>query len=174
MDIKRVVTGYLEENCYIISDDKAALVIDPGDDYPKIEEAIAGKKVLGVLITHLHHDHIGALKHFLKKRSIAILKKGNLEEREYTLGNFTFNVIFTPGHSKDSVTYYFKDINTMFVGEFIFKNDVGRWDLPGGSEEEMKQSITKIKEYEKDTILYPGHGDETTLDSEIKNNIYFK
>ena len=97
-----------------------------------------------------------------------------MEEREYTLGNFTFNVIFTPGHSKDSVTYYFKDINTMFVGDFIFKNDVGRWDLPGGSEEEMKQSITKIKEYEKDTILYPGHGDETTLDSEIKNNIYFK
>lgn len=174
MKIGRVITGYLEENCYVISDEKTCLVIDPGDDYDKIEKEIAGKKVLAVLITHLHHDHIGALRHFLKKRSIKIFKKGNLEEKEYTIGNFTFTAIFTPGHSEDSVTYYFKDINTMFVGDFVFEGTVGRCDLPGGNEEKMKQSIEKLKTYPEDTRLLPGHYEETTIKDEIANNIYFK
>ena len=60
MKIDCVVTGYLDENCYILSNDKTCLVVDPGDDYLKIKEAIGDKKVLGVLITHSHADHIGA------------------------------------------------------------------------------------------------------------------
>ena len=52
MDIKCVVTGYLDENCYILSKNGKCLVIDPGDDYIKIKEAIGDNQVLGVLITH--------------------------------------------------------------------------------------------------------------------------
>ena len=70
MDIKCVVTGYLDENCYILSKDNNCLVVDPGDDYNKIKEAIGDKKVLGVLITHSHADHIGVLRNFLSKRGI--------------------------------------------------------------------------------------------------------
>ena len=172
MEIIKVVTGVLEENCYVIKDNNTCLVVDPGDDYPKIEKAIGDCKVLGVLITHSHFDHIGALRNFLKKKSVKIFKKSNLEEKEYNIGDFKFDVIFTPGHSKDSVTFYFKDNNMMFVGDFIFKESIGRCDLPGGSEEEMKLSISNIKKYPKDIKIYSGHYEDTTLENELKNNPY--
>ena len=67
MDIKCVVTGYLDENCYLIIKNNTCLVVDPGDDFIEIKEAIGDNKVLGVLITHSHFDHIGALRNFLTK-----------------------------------------------------------------------------------------------------------
>lgn len=175
MEIKRVITGVLDENCYIlINENKECLVIDPGDDFYKIKEIIGNNKILAVLITHSHFDHIGALRNFLTKRSIKIFKKSNLEEQEYKVGNFTFKCIFTPGHSKDSVTFYFEEEKTMFIGDFIFKESIGRTDLPGGSAEDMQNSITKILKYPDDIKLYPGHNEDTTLEYEKKNNPYLK
>ena len=174
MDIKCVVTGYLDENCYVLIKNKTCLVVDPGDDFLKIKDAIGDNKVLGVLITHSHADHIGALRNFLTKRNIKIFKRSNLEEKEYTIGDFKFDCILTPGHSKDSVTFYFKEENTMFIGDFIFKESIGRTDLPGGSDIEMKDSSKKILEYADDTKLLPGHYEATTLGYEKKNNDYLK
>lgn len=174
MEIKKVVTGYLDENCYVLINNKECLVIDPGDDFPKIKEQIGEAKILGVLITHSHFDHIGALRNFLTKRSIKIFKKSNLEEKEYVIGSFKFKCLYTPGHSKDSVTFYFEDENVMFDGDFIFKESIGRTDLPGGSDADMKESITKILTYSEDIKLYPGHNEETTLKYEKENNPYLK
>ena len=96
MEIKTVVTGYLDENCYLLIQNGTCLVVDPGDDYNKIKEEIGDNKVLGVLITHSHFDHIGALRNFLTKRSIKIFKKSNLEEnKDYTIGDFKFQCIYT-------------------------------------------------------------------------------
>ena len=170
METKCVVTGFLDENCYLIIKNGTCLVVDPGDDFHKIKEEIGDNKILGVFITHSHADHIGALRNFLTKRSIKIFKRSNLEEKEYTIGDFKFKCIYTPGHSKDSVTFYFEEEKIMFVGDFIFKDSIGRCDLPGGSESEMKESINKILEYPDDIKLYPGHYQETTLGDEKTNN----
>lgn len=174
MEVIKVITGAIEENCYILKKDNTCLVIDPGDDFPKIKEKIGDNKVVGVLVTHSHFDHVGALRNFLNKRSIKVFKKSNLQEREYELGNFKFEVIYTPGHSADSVTFYFKKDKCMFVGDFIFNGSIGRCDLPTGDESVMKKSLENIKKYDRDIKLYPGHGDDTTLGNEIDNNIYFK
>ena len=174
MDIKTVVTGFLDENCYVLIKNNTCLVVDPGDDYQKIKDVIGDNKVLGVLITHSHFDHIGALRNFLTKRSIKIFKRSTLEEKEYTIGDFKFKCIHTPGHSKDSVTFYFQEENVMFVGDFIFKESIGRTDLPGGNIEEMKASIEKISEYKNDIKLYPGHNEETTLGYEKENNPFLR
>ena len=175
MEIKTVVTGYLDENCYLLIQNGTCLVVDPGDDYNKIKEEIGDNKVLGVLITHSHFDHIGALRNFLTKRSIKIFKKSNLEEnKDYTIGDFKFQCRYTPGHSKDSITFYFKEDNTMFIGDFIFKKSIGRTDLPGGSDTEMNESINKILTYPEDTILYPGHYEKTTLKYEKDNNPFLR
>lgn len=174
MDIKTIVTGYLDENCYLLIKNGTCLVVDPGDEYNKIKEAIGDNKVLGVLITHSHFDHIGALRNFLTKRSIKIFKRSNLEEKEYSIGDFTFKCIHTPGHSKDSVSFYFEEDNCMFVGDFLFRESAGRTDLPGGSEEELKESIQKIKEYDNQIILYPGHNERTILGYEKENNPFLK
>ena len=77
MEIETVVTGALDENCYILKKNNTCLVIDPGSDYLKIKERIGNNKILGVLITHAHFDHVGALRNFLTKRSIKIFKKSN-------------------------------------------------------------------------------------------------
>jgi glyoxylase-like metal-dependent hydrolase (beta-lactamase superfamily II) len=175
MEIKTVVTGYLDENCYVLIKNGTCLVIDPGDDYPKIKDVVGDNNVIGVLITHSHFDHIGALRNFLTKRSIKIFKKSNLEDqKEYKIGDFKFKCIYTPGHSKDSVTFFFEEEKTMFIGDFIFKESIGRTDLPGGSDKEMYESIEKIKEYPDDIKLYPGHNEETTLKYEKDNNPFMK
>ncbi len=175
MEIKKVITGVLDENCYIVINNNECLVIDPGDDFLKIKEAIGPNKILGVLITHSHFDHIGALRNFLTKRSIKIFKRSSLEENhEYQIGSFKFKCIYTPGHSKDSVTFYFEDEKVMFIGDFIFKESIGRTDLPSGSATEMQESIKKILTYDDDIKLYPGHNEETTLKYEKEHNPYLK
>ena len=171
MKIDKVVVGSLEENCYILKKDNKVLVIDPGDEISKIKEVIGHSTVVGVLITHNHFDHVGALSFFNKN---IVYDFYNLEEKEYTIDNFKFEVIYTPGHSSDSVSYYFEEINSLFCGDFIFYENIGRCDLPTGNFNTMKESISKIKMYSKSMIIYPGHGEETTLEHEIDNNLYFK
>lgn len=175
MEIKTIINGYLDENCYLLIKNGTCLVIDPGDEYNKIKEAIGDNKVLGVLITHSHFDHIGALRNFLTKKSIKIFKRSNLiENKEYKIGDFKFKAIYTPGHSKDSVSFYFEDEKEMFVGDFIFKESAGRTDLPGGSDEELANSMKKLLNYPEDTILYPGHYEKTTILYEKENNPFLK
>ena len=158
----------------MIKKNDTSLVVDPGDDFIKIKEVVGECKVLGVLLTHSHFDHIGALRNFLTKRSVKIFKKSSTEEKEYQIGDFSFQVIYTPGHSKDSICFYFEEEKAMFVGDFIFKESIGRCDLPGGDEGEMKDSLTKIKEYPSDITLYPGHDEVTTLAYELEHNSYLR
>lgn len=172
MEIDKIVTGLLDENCYVLKKNNTCLVVDPGDDYHKIKDVVGDAKVLGVLLTHSHFDHIGALRNFLTKRSVKIFKKSSVEEKEYQIGDFSFQVLYTPGHSKDSVSFYFPEDKAMFVGDFVFRESVGRCDLPGGSEDDMKNSLEKLKTYPRDITLYPGHDDITTLDYECSHNPY--
>ena len=160
MEINKVVVGMLETNCYILKKNNKCLVIDPGDEHDKIEKIIGNNEVVGVIITHYHFDHIGALNKF---DETIILDRHNLEEKEYNISNFKFDVIYTPGHKEDSITIYFKEDKIMFTGDFIFKGAIGRTDLKGGNDIDMINSLNKIDKYDKDIIIYPGHGDKTTL-----------
>ena len=171
MDITCIEVGYLEENCYILSIGEDVLVIDPGDEPNKIISALEGKNVLAILITHYHFDHIGALNAIKEKYNPIIIDYKNKVE---IVGPFNFEIIDTKGHKEDCVTYYFKEEKKMFVGDFIFKECIGRCDLPGGNEKKMKESLDRIKLYDKDIILYPGHDEKTTLGYEILNNPYMK
>jgi len=164
MKINKVVVGPLETNCYVLEEDNKCIIIDPGDEYNKIKKVIGDKVVVGVIITHYHFDHIGALNYF---DSSLIFDKNNLEEKEHNIDNFKFEVIYTPGHKEDLITIYFKENKIMFTGDFIFKNGIGRIDLPGGNYNDMLESLNKMKKYDKDTIIYPGHGDKTYLKNEI-------
>ena len=151
MKITKVVVGLLEENCYVLEKDKQVIVVDPGDEYERIKKVIGHKKVAGVLITHNHFDHVGALEEFDPS---LVYKYDNLEEGEHTIGPFNFEVIYTPGHTKDSVSYYFKEDNILFDGDFVFCLGIGRCDLDDGDYKEMMRSIEKIKKYPKDMIIF--------------------
>lgn len=171
MEVKCLKTGLLQENCYIVSIENAALIIDPGDEAIKIINEVGNKNVLAVLITHYHFDHIGALKTLKEYYNIDEI---NYKNRIYNIGNFNFDIIDTKGHKEDCVSYYFKDDNIMFVGDFIFKGTIGRCDMPGGNLNEMKLSIEKLKKYDSNIILYPGHGNKTTIKNELLTNPYLR
>ena len=173
MKIDRVEVGSLLENCYVISIDNKCLVIDPGADAERIINLIADREVLGILITHHHFDHIGALADIQSKYEAEVYDFTNLSEKEYHIGPFNFEVMFNPGHTIDSVSYYFKDEKVMFVGDFIFYNSIGRCDLEGGNYQVMKESIKKICKINENITLYPGHGESTNLSYEKEHNPFF-
>lgn len=175
MQIKQIINGYLEENCYILYDEKKCLIIDPGSEEEKIDSFIETKslKVSGILITHYHFDHVGALDYFETKYKCKVIDYEDVD-KDISLGGFTFNVIPTYGHTKDSVSFYFKDNNIMFTGDFLFKESIGRYDFEDSDAIEMQKSIKLIKSFPSKTKIYPGHGDITTLKKELDNNIYLK
>ena len=160
MNIKKIIVGELQENCYIIENNNSCLIVDPGDEVDKIIANI-DKKVVGVLITHNHFDHIGALNSIIEKYNVKINDKYD---------DFDYEIIDTKGHTMDSKTFYFKKDKIMFTGDFIFEQSIGRTDL-GGDNNLMIDSLNKISLYDDDIIIYPGHGNMTTLGKEKK---YFK
>lgn len=174
MQVKKVIVGYLKANCYIVEHENKCIVIDPGDDPYLIENQIGNSKLLAILVTHNHSDHIGARDVISKKYNVPVYDFSNLEEKKYNLQNINFEVIKNPGHTKDSISFYFYEYNFMFVGDFIFKGTVGRMDLEGGSTIDMNNSLKKIMNYSKTIRLYPGHGESTTLEEEMNTNYYLK
>lgn len=173
MKIEVVQVGELACNCYLLDIEGEVLIIDPGDESEKIDSMIRSRKVVGILITHSHFDHIGAVLDLVKKYDVDVFDYNHLSAGVNKIGKFTFEVIYTPGHKEDAITIYFKENKAMFCGDFLFKGSIGRCDLPGGNMQEMMDSLKKIKEYDRDIVLYPGHGEKTTLGDEIDNNPYF-
>lgn len=174
LKVEKVEVGYLQENCYIISQNAVCLVVDPGDEIDKILNKIGSLKPIGILITHYHADHVGAKEQLQKKYNLPIYDIYHVEDNQtFTIGPFHFKTLFTKGHDDTSITFYFEKEKMMFVGDFIFKNSIGRTDLATGNMNKMQESIYKIKQYPNDILIYPGHGPSTILGYEKQNNIYF-
>ena len=174
MNIKTIKVGDLKCNCYILDIDNKVLVIDPGDEYEKIKKELTNKEVLGILLTHNHFDHVGCIFDIMRDYHTKLYDYNSLKEQSYSIGPFNFEVIHTPGHTPDCISFYFKEENIIFTGDYLFYDTIGRCDLPGSDFNEMKQSIEKIKKYNPSITVYPGHGIKTTLEREFNNNIYFK
>lgn len=165
MKIERLILGDLETNCYIVIKNNNCLIIDPADDAEKIKKICKAYKVDGILVTHHHFDHIGALGELEKFYKVKHNQHNN---------SFKYEVINTPGHTDDSITFYFKEDNIMFTGDFIFYHTCGRCDFDNSSVFDMKKSLDMIKKYNDDIKIYPGHGIDTILGEEKKLfNMYF-
>ncbi|OGO18032.1 MAG: hypothetical protein A2Z14_15845 [Chloroflexi bacterium RBG_16_48_8] len=94
---------------------------------------------------------------------------------QLNLGNFTFEVLHTPGHSLGHVVFLLEQERLVFSGDLIFMQSVGRTDLPGGSWETLLQSIKEnILSLPDDYRLLPGHGSETTVGQERRSNPFLK
>lgn len=164
MKIETLVVGMLQENCYIVTIGDNSFIIDPGDEVDRIIDACKDKNIKEILITHHHFDHIGALEELEKHLRLKENFKSNL---------FNYETIKTPGHTVDSVTYYFPDEKVMFTGDFIFYHSIGRTDLPTGNMEDMVSSLNLISKYPDNIEVYPGHGPKTNLGKEKNNFKYY-
>lgn len=160
LKIEEFSLGRLRTNCYILKKDNKCIIIDPGDEAQKIKEACKGYEVEEILVTHHHWDHILALEeleNFYQLKHNTFLRK-----------TFNYEIVETPGHASDSLTFYFKEERTMFTGDFLFYHTIGRCDLETSSIEEMKKSLDKISKYPDDIKIYPGHGKSSILGEEKK------
>lgn len=153
-----------------------------------------------ILITHVHIDHVLGIEYLSKKYSIeTFIPKTELDfydnminyssmfgfekyshNKEVKLINESSNLEFEgrsieilslPGHSPGHLGFYFRKEKICFSGDVLFKNSIGRTDLPGGSFEVLIESIkNKLFLLDGDTIIYAGHGPTTTIDDEKTNN----
>ena len=165
MDIKVLVVGALQENCYVCSIGNNAFIVDPGDEADRIIDACMGKNVVEIIVTHHHFDHIGALDE---------LKKYYKLEENVKSGMFDYEIIETLGHTSDSRSIYFKNEKVMFTGDFLFYRSIGRTDFIGGNVNDMFFSLEKVLKLSDSLIVLPGHGAVTTMEK-IKNcNPYVK
>ena len=205
--VKQIMTGPIQENCYVIYNDKHALIVDPGEEAEKIQGVIESLNVtpIAVLITHAHYDHIGALEAIRSHYNIPVyinpieqdwltdpvLNLSGMARHDdipdvicqpaeyevtnyetYTLGDMTFKVVPTPGHSPGSVSYIFDDF--VITGDALFRGSVGRSDLPMGDGEALLAGIRKELFTLPDNFrAYPGHGPQTTIRREKETNPFF-
>ena len=94
------------------------------------------------------------------------------DSEEIILGGTAFKVLHTPGHTPGSVCYSVESEGIVFSGDTLFHGTIGRTDFPGGDRGEMKKSLAKLSELDDKTVLYPGHGDATTIGEEKRSNPY--
>lgn len=103
------------------------------------------------------------------------LPAGNLkltENEDVKFGSHTFKIIRTPGHSPGSVSFYCAEENVLFTGDTLFKGSIGRTDFPGGSMFQIISSLRKLAQLPDKTIVYPGHGPQTSIGFELAHNPY--
>lgn len=92
-------------------------------------------------------------------------------EQEMIIGDFSFQIFETPGHSPGSLSFYFKEAGLVIAGDALFSGSIGRTDLPGGNHEQLIKSIhDKLLTLPEDTIVLPGHGPATTIGQEMDSN----
>jgi hydroxyacylglutathione hydrolase len=188
--ISCLVTGEeWKQNTYIVTHQSSSntIVIDPGDNAEFIIQQIedAKGKCAHILLTHAHHDHVGAasqlsehynmacklhkldvrlLVHapmyalsFANKKILAVSRFQTFEELCLSDEKPTIKALHTPGHTKGSVCYIMDGF--VFTGDTLLYKRVGRTDLPGSSTEELSGSVRKLlNKLRDDIILFPGHG----------------
>ena len=173
IDIITIVNGMLDENCYVVHNGHDALVVDPGSEGNKIINEIKNRNlnVIGILITHSHFDHVGALDDVKNEYPNAVIIN-NKYKGDQSIGMFKFKIIDTSGHTEDSVSYYFDNNNVLFSGDFLFKGTIGNY--PENMEDDMVKSLNVFKYMSSNVEVYPGHGPSTTVSDEIKNNPFLR
>ncbi|WP_404458582.1 MBL fold metallo-hydrolase [Sutcliffiella horikoshii] len=158
-------------------------------------------KPLAILLTHAHFDHIGAVdavrKHwdvpvYVHKKEKNWLGDPSLNgsqffqlgpitanpadhliqsEDKLVISNFELEVLFTPGHSPGSVSFYHEASKVVFAGDALFAGSIGRTDLPGGNHDQLIQSIhNKLLTLPEETTVLSGHGMTTTIEKEMDSN----
>ncbi len=202
MEIKLFINQRTQGNSYVVERNKKCYIIDPGGfDMSKLIEYIEDNnfELEGILLTHGHYDHIIGIPEIIDYKDVPVyisekdynfLYDSSLSlslwlDLDFKLSSrvkvekikegdeiFGFEVIETPGHTHGGVCFYDKENKALMSGDTIFKFNHGRTDLPTGNMSDLRKSISKLMDLEGDTVVYPGHGGETTIKMEKEGYFY--
>ena len=190
MNLKTLALGAYQTNCHILSNGSEAIVIDPGYEPDIILDALEGRELKAILLTHGHFDHVGAVKELVAETGCKVyihaadlslppmITAGQLYyTHTYAEGDTVcpiegtaLHVLHTPGHTPGSVCLLMG--NEMFSGDTLFACSFGRTDLPGGDPRKMMESLRRLASLQGNFFIHPGHGGSTTLDAEKRFNPY--
>lgn len=199
MKVQGFSVNALEANCYIVYSHHQAIIVDPGEASQEILDFIQKEdlEVLAIINTHGHADHIAGNAWFKEKTQaplwiheleVAYLSDPSLHlgpqiNQEFpsiqadrllkdgdiiSIGQGEIEILHTPGHSPGGISLYSPGL--VLTGDTLFKASVGRWDLPKGDLAVLQKSLFRLARLPLDTVVYPGHGASTTIQSEIKHN----
>lgn len=200
MIFKCLPTGMFGSNCYIIGDKGEGVIIDPGVETSEILDAAEreGLKIKYIILTHAHIDHICSVDEVREKTGakvvvheadIPALNDPRLNVSHYTgqgrtfkaadmqvrdgdiikAGDMVLEIIHTPGHTPGGICI--KTGNMVFTGDTLFKMSVGRTDLGRGNMDQLIHSVkNKLLTLPDETVVYPGHGESTTIGDEKRSN----
>jgi glyoxylase-like metal-dependent hydrolase (beta-lactamase superfamily II) len=196
--------GPIRTNCYLVrTGDGAeeAVVVDPSGDAPRLQLELAGlgARCVGILVTHTHWDHLLAVAELAEGAGAPVWAPRAERERlsepataghrvpvrahdpEHLVGGgdavavagIDFEVVAVPGHTPGHVAFYAD--GALFSGDVLFAGSVGRTDLEDGDWEQLLASIRMLMErYPPETVVYSGHGPETTLGQELARNPFLQ
>ena len=176
MNVKRFICNPYQECTYLVTEVTGGpYIVDPGM-YSEAEQttfltylqnhAITPRQLL---ITHSHIDHICGLD-FLREQFPEAVVISAQQPTLPTMSEVPYRIIKTPGHKEDALCFYFEQEQTLFAGDTLFRESVGRTDLEGGNWDELVQSVRTLLTLPPDTLVYPGHGPTTTIAHERQAN----
>ena len=194
LKIHTLTLGMYQTNTYIIHDEasRTCCVIDPGYQADTILDEVEalGLTVEAVLLTHGHFDHVGAVKDiaaatdcrvFLCAEDLSLPPMFTAGKLYYTdtyaegsvlqLAGLSIHVLHTPGHTPGSVCLLID--RYLFSGDTLFAGSCGRTDI-GGSWAQIRDSLNRLAAIEADLVVFPGHGESTTLAAEKQYNPYMR
>ena len=198
MEVIKVYPKGFGANSYLLTaDGKNAVVIDPSGAHVLRECERRNLVPAYVLLTHCHFDHVIGVS--LLQASGAKVVCLDREEKNFgtgvdlfdyfgaprvpftiderisdgeirTLAGISFRAIATPGHTSGSACYLIENERILFTGDTLFEGSIGRTDFPTGSMSELRNSLQTLRDLEGDYTVYAGHNEDTTLETERKNN----
>lgn len=202
MQLQRLTLGACDTNCYILADGRDCVIIDAPDEAPRIIDAVQRQNLIPryLLLTHAHTDHVLAAAALKRQFGLPLVvsaldawrlaDEALINSRPYVTepyepvqadiglqggcllrcGGLELRFFAMPGHTDGSLAIFCGDL--LFTGDTLLRDGHGRTDLPGGDEATLVASLRRLAAVPGNYRVFPGHGAETTLETERKLNPY--